>query len=51
MARLGLSEHLQDNARTFDFNLDADDLGKIDAMCKKSRDLFSAIGDCGDEYR
>ncbi len=50
-ARLGLSEHLQDNAKTFEFNLDADDVGKIDAISKKSQDLFRTIGDCGDEYR
>lgn len=50
-ARLGLSEHLEDNARTFQFNLDAEDMKKIEVVLKKSRDLFRAIGDCGDEYR
>ncbi len=50
-ARLGLSEHLQDNAKTFEFSLDADDVGKIDAISKKSQDLFRTIGDCGGEYR
>ncbi len=50
-ARLGLSEHLQDNAKVFGFNLDADDTKKIDAISQKSRDLYQTIGDCGDEYR
>ena len=50
-ARLGLSEHLQDNARVYQFTLDADDLAKIEGVSRKSRDLFRSIGDCGDEYR
>jgi aryl-alcohol dehydrogenase-like predicted oxidoreductase len=50
-ARLGLNEHLQDNARVFQFSLDADDGEKIDAVSRKSHDLYRVIGDCGDEYR
>ncbi|CAF3114891.1 unnamed protein product [Rotaria sp. Silwood2] len=50
-ARLGLSEHLQDNTKVFEFNLDADDNEKIDEISRKSRDLYRTIGDCGDEYR
>jgi aryl-alcohol dehydrogenase-like predicted oxidoreductase len=50
-ARLGLSEHLQDNARVYEFSLDADDTEKIDAISQKSQDLYRTIGDCGDEYR
>jgi aryl-alcohol dehydrogenase-like predicted oxidoreductase len=50
-ARLGIAEHLEDNARVFSFNLDAEDVGKIDAVSEKSRDLYKLIGDCGDEYR
>ncbi|MBM3942820.1 MAG: aldo/keto reductase [SAR202 cluster bacterium] len=49
--RLGIAEHRQDNARVFGFNLDADDLDKIEAVQRKSRDLYRLIGDCGDEYR
>lgn len=49
--RLSISEHLQDTARVFQLNLDEDDRAKIDAFATKSRDLFRAIGDCGDEYR
>jgi aryl-alcohol dehydrogenase-like predicted oxidoreductase len=50
-ARLGISEHLEDNAQVFSFNLDAEDLKQIDAVSQKSRDLYQLIGDCGDEYR
>jgi aryl-alcohol dehydrogenase-like predicted oxidoreductase len=50
-ARLGLSEHIGDNARVFDFALDAEDLAAIEPVLAKSRDLMQAIGDCGDEYR
>ncbi len=49
--RLGVSEHIQDNARVFDFSLDADDLARIDAVTSNARNLYSLIGDCGDEYR
>ncbi|MEA2680196.1 MAG: hypothetical protein QOK03_1918, partial [Candidatus Binataceae bacterium] len=47
----GVAEHLVDNARVFDFALDAGDCASIDAVLAKSRDLMKSIGDCGDEYR
>jgi len=50
-ARLGVAEHVADNARTFDVVLDADDLAAIEPVLAKSRDLMRVIGDCGDEYR
>lgn len=50
-ARLGVAEHLADNARLFDFSLDADDLAAIEPVLARSRDLLRLIGDCGDEYR
>ncbi|QIR35589.1 aldo/keto reductase [Tolypothrix sp. PCC 7910] len=50
-ARLGISEHIEDNAKVFSFNLDSEDLNQIDAVSSKSRDLYQLIGDCGDEYR
>ncbi len=50
-ARLGVSEHLQDNARVFDFTLDDEDRERIEAVLRASRDLYQVIGDCGDEYR
>jgi aryl-alcohol dehydrogenase-like predicted oxidoreductase len=49
--RLGVAEHIADNARVFGFALDADDRVSIDAVLAKSRDLMKLIGDCGDEYR
>ncbi|HTR63930.1 MAG TPA: aldo/keto reductase [Candidatus Binataceae bacterium] len=49
--RLGVAQHIADNARVFGFQLDAADWAKIDAVSAKSRDLGKLIGDCGDEYR
>ena len=50
-ARLGLAEHIADNARVFAFELDAGDHTAIEMVLAKSRDLIKLIGDCGDEYR
>jgi aryl-alcohol dehydrogenase-like predicted oxidoreductase len=49
--RLGLAEHRQDNTRVFDLTLDDEDHSRIRNVLEQSRDLFSSIGDCGDEYR
>ncbi|MEB3292067.1 MAG: aldo/keto reductase [Synechococcales bacterium] len=49
--RLGISEHIVDNSRIFDFKLDADDYKRIASVVAKSTDLLQSIGDCGDEYR
>ena len=49
--RLGVTEHRAVNARVFDFALDPEDYTRIDAVQSQSRDLYSQIGDCGDEYR
>ena len=49
--RLGVTEHRAANARVFDFALDPEDYAQIDAVLSQSRDLYSQIGDCGDEYR
>ena len=50
-ARLGVSEHLADNARVFNLMLDTDDYERINSVVGRSRNLFQLIGDCGDEYR
>jgi aryl-alcohol dehydrogenase-like predicted oxidoreductase len=50
-ARLGVAEHIADNARVSGFELDADDHTLIESVLAKSRDLIKLIGDCGDEYR
>src|SRR5579862_4870221 len=49
--RLGVAEHIADNARVFGFALDAEDLASIAVVQAQSRDLMALIGDCGDEYR
>jgi len=46
--RLGVSEHIQDNKRTFDLKLDPEDIEKIQTAVKKGNPLPA---DCGDEYR
>jgi aryl-alcohol dehydrogenase-like predicted oxidoreductase len=50
-ARLGIAEHIEDNAKVFSLNLDAEDSDRINSISQKSRDLYQLIGDCGDEYR
>lgn len=50
-ARLGISQHIEDNTRIFGFSLDADDQSRIEKVVSRSRDLYQIIGDCGDEYR
>jgi aryl-alcohol dehydrogenase-like predicted oxidoreductase len=49
--RLGVADHRVENARVFDFTLDAEDRAQVQAVLQKSRDLYQMIGDCGDEYR
>ena len=50
-ARLGVAEHISDNARVFSMNLSTSDLQAIEGVLAQSRDLYRLIGDCGDEYR
>jgi len=50
-ARLGISDHREDNSKVFELKLDQDDLSSISSVTSKSNDLFDTIGDCGDEYR
>lgn len=50
-ARLGIAEHRAESARCFSFALDSEDRARIEAISAQGRDLFSLIGDCGDEYR
>ncbi len=47
-ARLGESEHRADNARVFDFALDAEDHALLQEAFAATKPL---PGDCGDEYR
>jgi aryl-alcohol dehydrogenase-like predicted oxidoreductase len=50
-ARLGIVDHRVSNEQVFNLKLGNSDLDAIDAVCKKSNNLFEMIGDCGDEYR
>jgi aryl-alcohol dehydrogenase-like predicted oxidoreductase len=50
-ARLGMTDHRDDNVRSFDLVLDAEDRAALDGILARSNDLFHSIGDCGDEYR
>ncbi len=47
-ARLGESEHRADNQRVFSFQLEADDLARLEVAFAATRAI---PGDCGDEYR
>ncbi|MGB3145568.1 MAG: aldo/keto reductase [Maribacter sp.] len=47
-ARLGESEHIQDNRKMLDLKLDVED---IEAIKNAQADLKQIPGDCGDEYR
>ena len=50
-ARLGISDNKSDNLKVFSLQLDKEDDEKIKTVISKANDLFSVIGDCGDEYR
>ena len=50
-ARLGVTEHINENTRVFRVQLDAGDLESIESVLEQSRNLYELIGDCGDEYR
>ncbi|MEK6216181.1 MAG: aldo/keto reductase [Boseongicola sp.] len=47
-ARLGEAQHRDDNARLFQFSLDADDHARLEVAFAATKPL---PGDCGDEYR
>lgn len=50
-ARLGISQHIEQNKKTFSLRLDTDDYSAIKEITAKSNNLYDIIGDCGDEYR
>ena len=49
--RLGISQHMNDNAKVFELTLDDEDRGNIMSIVSRANDLFETIGDCGGEYR
>ena len=50
-ARLGVAEHIRENAQVFHIEMDVEDLEAIEQVLGQSHDLYQMIGDCGDEYR
>ena len=52
-ARLGLSEHPDENQGVYGFRLTMQDNSAIEAVLKHSnnRTIITSIGDCGAEYR
>ncbi|KAI0146836.1 aldo/keto reductase [Xylariaceae sp. FL1272] len=52
-ARMGISEHTDENLVSLGWSLDREDQQSIDAVLEKSRrlEMFAAMGDCGGEYR
>ncbi|TGO25465.1 hypothetical protein BPAE_0079g00110 [Botrytis paeoniae] len=52
-ARMGISEHIDENLKAFSFILDVEDKEAIQNVLDRSRakDIFEAMGDCGAEYR
>jgi len=50
-SRLGLSDHIIQNTKTFSLRLQNDDYEDIKLVTSKANDLFALIGDCGGEYR
>jgi len=49
--RLGVSEHIIENSRVFNFSLEKNDIDEIESVQSNANNLFEIIGDCGDEYR
>src|SRR4051794_30136773 len=52
-ARMGISEHVDENLEVFKFKLDQEDQALIEKVLDKSKaqDVFADMGDCGAEYR
>jgi len=52
-ARLGVSEHPEENQQAFGFTLSDEDRHEIETVLEQSngRRMISTIGDCGAEYR
>lgn len=52
-ARMGVSEHGEENLASYGWRLDDEDQQKINAVLARSRrnEIFDVMGDCGGEYR
>lgn len=49
--RLGVSDHIIENSRVFNFTLKKEEKDEIKKVLANANNLFEIIGDCGDEYR
>ncbi|PGH00028.1 hypothetical protein GX51_06027 [Blastomyces parvus] len=52
-ARMGVSEHTEDNLAVYGWQLDAEDKKMLEEVLSQSRreEMFRDVGDCGAEYR
>ncbi|EGR46925.1 uncharacterized protein TRIREDRAFT_65067 [Trichoderma reesei QM6a] len=52
-ARMGISDHTDENLASFGWSLNQSDLDMIEEVLKRSRrcEIFKDMGDCGSEYR
>ncbi|KAL2380633.1 hypothetical protein RJZ90_004470 [Blastomyces dermatitidis] len=52
-ARMGVSEHTEDNLAVYEWHLDAEDKRMLEEVLCQSRrgEIFRDMGDCGAEYR
>ncbi|WEW57046.1 hypothetical protein PRK78_002505 [Emydomyces testavorans] len=52
-ARMGVSQHMEENLAVYGWSLDEEDREKIEDVLAMSRrdDVFADMGDCGSEYR
>lgn len=52
-ARMGVSEHSDENLKSYGWHLDEEDQSKIEQILSRSRryEIFETMGDCGGEYR
>lgn len=52
-ARMGISEHVEENLKSFSFALDHEDRKKVENVLAKcnAKAIFEEMGDCGAEYR
>ena len=52
-ARMGLTEHTDDNRRVYTLTLTEEDRAAVNGVLERSngRQLITSIGDCGAEYR
>ena len=52
-ARMGVSEHTEENLKTYGWKLDEEDQKRIEEILERSRreEVFNVMGDCGSEYR